>query len=613
MSINTKTFLEAIFKNEKIYFRRIKGKIARNFPKSYYYDEIENELRKYNEQGYNIYFTVNSGGTKKNQINKINAFFIDCDCGRDDNDNYFDLETVKQYKEKKLQRVQEFELQPSFIVDTRNGYHIYWLVDNAKVENFEEAQKKLIYYFKSDERAFTLQFIMRLPGYYWTKYIDNQYLCTVYQHNDVRYNADDFIQHLNSKVPDFVPEKKNISTKTTISKPCSIDNSNEHIDAIRRLDVQKLKRLINIDDTKKINVKSKTELKHIIYTKISINDFLGVPDGMFRCVVHKDENPSANIAMTSDGLYNYYCFGCGFSGSIVKLMEEIANCNKVEAIKFIQKVYNIEVVETDRQKKIKEILEENIEYIMSKVFELEYPEIYKIIYRYIPELVCLHELAIQNINNDLIIDDQSIFFASISYIAKCLHYSNFKRITDRVNLFAFLGLIEKIDKKDIPINYLQEAEKFKHGRYITSYYSIPSYCYSKMKNITEKAKLYKQKNMTMKGFSRELLVRSLSQDEANKVYVQQKDEKLSKASEQFTNKATKTILNLIQQQGYCTEEQIIKQIRGKKEEKKTKLKRCLQEILENHNLKRVKANKELKQKYNIKSKGYPFVIISAKI
>lgn len=65
---------------------------------------------------------------------------------------------------------------------------------------------------------------------------------------------------------------------------------------------------------------------------------------MFRCVVHKDENPSANIAMTSDGLYNYYCFGCGFSGSIVKLIEEIANCNKVEAIKFIQKVYNIEVV-----------------------------------------------------------------------------------------------------------------------------------------------------------------------------------------------------------------------------------------------------------------------------
>jgi len=65
----------------------------------------------------------------------------------------------------------------------------------------------------------------------------------------------------------------------------------------------------------------------------------------------------------------------------------------------------------------------------------------------------------------------------------------------------------------------------------------------------------------------------------------------------------------LESQGYCTEEQIIRQIRGKKEEKKVKLKRCLQEILESYNLKRVKANKELKEKFGITSKGYPFLII----
>lgn len=115
--------------------------------------------------------------------------------------------------------------------------------------------------------------------------------------------------------------------------------------------------------------------------------------------------------------------------------------------------------------------------------------------------------------------------------------------------------------------------------------------------------------MTMTGFSRELLIRSLSENEANKVYVQQKDEKLSEASQKFADKARKIILDLIQQQGYCTEEQIIRQIRGKKEEKKIKLKRCLQEILESYNLKRVKANKELKEKFGIASKGYPFLIL----
>lgn len=645
--MNTKTFLEKISKNEKINFRALKeGQKPLNL-NEYYNQYIEDKLKQLNKQGFNIYFTVNSGGTKKEQINKINAFFIDCDCGKDDKGNYFNLDIVKQYKQRVLQRVQEFGLAPSFVVDTRNGYHIYWLVDNAKVEQFEEVQKKLIHYFNSDERVFTAQFIMRLPNFYWTKDIQNKYLCTIYQYNDIRYNADEFIKHLNNKVPDYIPETKNISTKITTSKKLNIDVSNEHIDAIRRLDVAKMKELIcnkfdkkvpsNADisrvrgmgvksgDNNKNNIyftycnhfyptpfkaSNRADLKHIIYTKLCINDFLGVPEGMFKCVLHNDSNPSANIITLEDGTRLYKCFGCGFKGTITTLVEAIARCNKVEAVEFIQKVYDIEVIETEKQKQIKEILKENIEYIMSNQFEQEYPEIYKIINRYIPELVCLHEIAIQNVtDDDLIQDNQAIFFTSIRYIANYLKYSNLKRISDRVNLFTFLGLLEKLSKEEIPDKYLKKAEEYKKNKYITSYYSIPSYCFDKMQNIKSKAKLYKEKNMTMTGFSRELLIRSLSENEANKVYVQQKDEKLSEASQKFAEKATKIILQLIQTQGYCTEEQIIRQIRGKKEEKKIKLKRCLQEILESYNLKRVKANKKLKEQYGVTTKGYPFLII----
>jgi hypothetical protein len=452
---------------------------------------------------------------------------------------------------------------------------------------------------------------------------------------------------LNSKVPDFVPEKKNISTKTKVSKQFSIDNTNEHIDAIKNLDVNRMKELIckkidkklpsNADisrvrgmgvksgDNNKDNIyltycnhfyptpfkaSNRADLKHIIYTKLCINDFLGVNDGMFKCVLHNDSNPSAHILVLEDGTRLYKCFGCGFVGTITTLVEAIARCNKVEAVEFIQKVYDIELVETENQKRIKEMLKENIEYIMSSQFEQEYPEIYKIINRYIPELVCLHEIAIQNVtDDDLIQDNQAIFFTSIRYIANYLKYSNLKRISDRVNLFTFLGMIEKLSKENIPEKYLQKAEEYKKDKYITSYYSIPSYCFDKMQNINTKAKLYKEKNMTMTGFSREMLIRSLNQNEASKVYVQQQNEKLSKASQQFAEKAIKIILQLIQAQGYCTEEQIIRQIRGKKEEKKIKLKRCLQEILESYNLKRVKANKELKQKFGIASKGYPFLIL----
>jgi|GEM_PF-1450007 len=471
---------------------------------------------------------------------------------------------------------------------------------------------------------------------------DYNYILTI-QQMDSEY----FYNILNkTKVPDTKCSKRTFSITT--SKKLNIDVSNEHIDAIRNLDVNRIKELIckKIDEkvpsnadisrvrgmggksdyNNKDNIyltycshfyptpfkaSNRADLKHIIYTKLCINDFLGVNDGMFKCVLHNDSNPSAHIITLKDGTRLYKCFGCNFTGTIITLVEAIARCNKVEAVEFIQQVYNIEVVETEKQKQIKEMLKENIEYILSEQFEIEYPEIYKVVNRYIPELVCLHEIAIQNVtDDDLIQDNQAIFFTSIRYIANYLKCNNnLKRLSQRINLFTFLGMIEKLSKENIPEKYLQKAEEYKKDKYITSYYSIPSYCFDKMQNINTKAKLYKEKNMTMTGFSRELLIRSLSENEANKVYVQQQNEKLSKASEQFAEKATKIILYLIENQGYCTEEQIIRQIRGKKEEKKVKLKRCLQEIIESYNLTRIKANKELKEKFGIASKGYPFLII----
>jgi len=351
-------------------------------------------------------------------------------------------------------------------------------------------------------------------------------------------------------------------------------------------------------------------LKHIIYSKICINDFLGVNDGMFKCVLHNDSNPSAHIITLKDGTQVYKCFGCGFKGTITTLVEAIARCTKKQAIKFIQKVYNIEIVESEKQVQAKELLQENIDYILSEQFEIEYPDLYKVIKRYIPYLVCLNEIAIQNvIDDDLLSDDKAIFFSSIRYIARYLNNNNIGRTNNRVNLFAFLGLLEKLSKESIPEKYLQKAEAYRKDKYITSYYAIPSYSYYCLNEANNKAQLYKEKNMTMAGWSKELLVRSLSEYEANKVYVQQQDLELSEESQKFKEKAEKVILQLIEQHGYCTEEQVLKRLRGKKEDKKVKLKRCLQQIIEQHKLKRVKANKELKEKFGIASKGYPFLIL----
>ena len=70
-------------------------------------------------------------------------------------------------------------------------------------------------------------------------------------------------------------------------------------------------------------------------------------------------------------------------------------------------------------------------------------------------------------------------------------------------------------------------------------------------------------------------------------------------------------IHCIQRKGYCTEKEVV-YILGNQyryEVTDTQIKRCLNEIMDSYGLKKVKANKVLKEQYNIKSDGYPNIII----
>lgn len=44
---------------------------------------------------------------------------------------------------------------------------------------------------------------------------------------------------------------------------------------------------------------------------------------------------------------------------------------------------------------------------------------------------------------------------------------------------------------------------------------------------------------------------------------------------------------------------------------KVQIKKSLKEILDLYDLKRIRANKEIKNQYGVASKGYPFIIVRA--
>jgi len=124
-----------------------------------------------NESGYEAYFTVNGfegQDAKKDKCTNLNAFFVDID-GRKS------LEELEEIKKK---------LDPSFILETKNGFHIYWLLDEPiykdeifgettweeVVEKWERIEQSLVSALEADPVVKDLTRIMRQSGtYYWKK------------------------------------------------------------------------------------------------------------------------------------------------------------------------------------------------------------------------------------------------------------------------------------------------------------------------------------------------------------------------------------------------------------------------------------------------------------
>ena len=206
-TMTTEYFLEQVHGSSAIIYWNTNGKTWKNKPSTY--AEAKDKLTWRNQQGDDVYYIVNAGGTKKVDIAKINSCFIDWDVGRDPNRQYYPLEAVQERKEAFTAVLAGFPLKPTFVVETRNGYQVYWLVSDCTASEFVEIQKRLIAYFGSDKKVCNSNRALRLPGYYWHKLKSGypSFYVEIIEHNDVRYSASNLLQNL-PLVPDHSAKKK---------------------------------------------------------------------------------------------------------------------------------------------------------------------------------------------------------------------------------------------------------------------------------------------------------------------------------------------------------------------------------------------------------------------
>lgn len=126
-------------------------------------------IQEKNAQGYNCYFFPNHPSTdvyaagvkflSGKHIDVFNYIFVDMDL----------KDKVYETKDAFLKVLSEFPLKPSMVVNSGNGIHAYWSIENLTRDEYVFAQLALLKYFKTDQSVFTVLQLMRLPGTMNTK------------------------------------------------------------------------------------------------------------------------------------------------------------------------------------------------------------------------------------------------------------------------------------------------------------------------------------------------------------------------------------------------------------------------------------------------------------
>lgn len=96
----------------------------------------------------------------------------------------------------------------------------------------------------------------------------------------------------------------------------------------------------------------------------------------------------------------------------------------------------------------------------------------------------------------------------------------------------------------------------KKKRLIT-FYSLHSFDANYMVDIEELAKQFKQLGMTVTNFDRQMVIKTLGKEEADRVFPERKDEQLSNINERTCELLEITLKSLLDERGWTTEERIV--------------------------------------------------------
>jgi hypothetical protein len=240
-----------------------------------------------------VFLTVNEvkGKRSDNNVVRINALFVELDYSADNRNSV-------------IQQLKDLEIPPNMIVASKNGPHAYWVVSNIDVEDFEQYQHGLHGYliskgFKPDSKSINKSRLLRVPGFYHLKDVNDPFMLNLVHFVDKKYSTDDIKSLLGYEYKKDcikIKQKRQLKDRVTTTKITNNIYYNNYINKLYNINnininINKDNKYISLIRNNKLYFKYEDFIKFI--NTIDLKEVLEFNKST-QCFFHNDSKPSAS-------------------------------------------------------------------------------------------------------------------------------------------------------------------------------------------------------------------------------------------------------------------------------------------------------------------------------
>lgn len=309
----------------------------------------------------NLWLTPNTSNQYKNgrkkakgeDITDFNSWFVDIDAGKV-NGKYLPLDEVARRKTK-MRAVISALPEPTAVIETRNGYHVYFACYNVNSrEDWQAIEDKLIDRIKiADPCARDVSRLLRVPYSIHTKDPSNPYTCNLISAARVQYPAADLSSLLDAKADAIAAACQDYETAYGATRKNTVRNTNSKprtsaapVDKPTNAAIEAVKRLqLPPSYNGSLSIPNPVpDLIPYIKANARIGTLLDLPyNTALRCIYddHPDRHPSATIYRNANN--DRYVCSCnqGHADDVINVVCRLAHCDTSTAIDYLATYLNI--------------------------------------------------------------------------------------------------------------------------------------------------------------------------------------------------------------------------------------------------------------------------------